>query len=118
MRFYHLETLSRAFLQNKKPQKSRIFKDFGVICRYFYMICHEKYRNVPAKCREALIFKGFLVQRLHCREEHDVSDGRCVADQHDASVDTYSEAACRRKTYFDGVYEVSVHRMCFIVAGF
>ena len=68
MRFYHLETLSRAFLQNKKPQKSRIFKDFGVICRYFYMICHEKYRNVPAKCREALIFKGFLLDRLHCRE--------------------------------------------------
>jgi len=32
------------------------------------MFCIEKYRNGYPKRREALKIKGFLVQRLHCRD--------------------------------------------------
>ena len=61
---------------------------------------------------------GFLAvrQRLHCGEQQYVADGLVVGKQHDHTVDTDTQTACRGQAVFQRRDVVFVHHLRFIVA--
>ena len=77
------------------------------------------YTNIGAFCvLKPLILWAFLLFRFHGGEQNYVSDGNGFCQQHNESVDTYAQTACRRHTIFQSCQEVFIDHVCFVVACF
>ena len=70
-------------------------------------------RNKLGHYRISTLSEGF-----HCREQQYIPDARTVCQQHYETVNAVADAARRRHAEFEGVEEVLVGVVCFIVACF
>ena len=72
---------------------------------------------VLEKCKPNKI-KGLAIQRTHRREEEHVSDARAICQQHYETIDAVADTARRGHTELEGIEEVLICVICFVVACF
>ena len=58
-----------------------------------------------------------FIQRLHGREEQNITDRNTIGQQHNQPIDTDADAACRRHTVFKRGEEVLIHIGRFLIPG-
>ena len=77
--------------------------------------CCQFVVNSDLMCQKPLILLGFLVERLHCREEENISYCCGVGHEHYKSVNTVTDTTCRRHTIFQSFYIVCIYFVGFII---
>src|SRR3989338_7633295 len=60
-------------------------------------------------------FIFFVVNRLHKREEYDITNRVLVCEKHGQTVYADSNATCRRHTHLKSVYEVFIHALSLFI---
>lgn len=70
-------------------------------------------RNKLGHYRVSTFLEGF-----HCREEEHVSYARAVSKEHYETVNAIADTARRGHTEFEGIEEVLICVICFVVACF